>query len=323
MASEPPKVLISYSHDSAEHERRVLALANELRTQGGVDAWIDRYRPDPDEGWISWMRDHIGRADRVLLVFTETYARRFLGKEAPGKGLGVTFEGVIISQALYESGIHNAKFRAVVFREEDEGFIPLELRRVNRYRVDTPESYQKLLRWLHDKPEVEVLPIGPKPEFSPPLGQLQGVPDLPRHYSPRQGELAVLRQKLLAGDESVPITGMGGIGKTVLASALAHEPEVRQAFPDGIYWLTIGQKPNLLDLQNQLLRRLTGSKETLTTEQEAKDALREALAGGRVLVILDDVWEVEHLGVVRPTPRKFRQSGFQTSTVWCSPRLLI
>jgi CO dehydrogenase nickel-insertion accessory protein CooC1 len=79
----------------------------------------------------------------------------------------------------------------------------------------------------------------------------------------------------------VAITGMGGIGKTVLASALAHEPEVRQAFPDGIYWLTIGQKPNLLDLQNQLLRRLTGPKETLTTEQEAKDTLREALAAAR------------------------------------------
>jgi len=77
MASDPPKVLISYSHDSPEHERRVLALTNELRTQGGVDAWIDRYRPDPDEGWISWMRENIERADRVLLVFTETYARRF------------------------------------------------------------------------------------------------------------------------------------------------------------------------------------------------------------------------------------------------------
>jgi hypothetical protein len=31
-----------------------------------------------------------------------------------------------------------------------------------------------------------------------------------------------------------------------------------QAFPDGIYWLTVGQKPNVLDLQNQLLRQLTG-----------------------------------------------------------------
>ena len=66
----------------------------------------------------------------------------------------MTFEGVIISQALYESGIHNAKFRTVVFHEKDEGFIPLELRRVNRHRVGTPESYQKFLRWQHDKLEV-------------------------------------------------------------------------------------------------------------------------------------------------------------------------
>ena len=42
---------------------------------------------------------------------------------------------------------------------------------------------------------------------------------------------------------------MGGIGKTVLAAALAHDSEVRQAFPYGIYWLTIGQKPNLLELE--------------------------------------------------------------------------
>ena len=47
MASEPPKVFISYSRDSAEHEQRVLKLANELRTHGGVDAWIDRYGSDP------------------------------------------------------------------------------------------------------------------------------------------------------------------------------------------------------------------------------------------------------------------------------------
>ena len=120
------------------------------------------------------------------------------------------------------------------------------------------------------------------------MGKLHGVPDLPPHYLPRKEVLAELKQKLLAGGTNVGITGqssavgvqgMGGIGKSVLAAALAHDSAVRQAFPDGIYWLTIGQKPNLLDLQNQLLRQLTGSKETLTTEQEAKDALREALEG--------------------------------------------
>jgi predicted ATPase len=62
---------------------------------------------------------------------------------------------------------------------------------------------------------------------------------------------------LLTGGKIVAITSMGGIGKTVLASALAHDPEMRQAFPDGLYWLTVGQKTDrgqktnnaLLDLQ--------------------------------------------------------------------------
>jgi len=35
---------------------------------------------------------------------------------------------------------------------------------------------------------------------------------------------------------SVGLQGMGGIGKSVLAGALAHRPEVRRAFPDGVYW---------------------------------------------------------------------------------------
>ena len=109
------------------------------------------------------------------------------------------------------------------------------------------------------------------------------VPNLPPHFLPRPGDFQALKDAVLAGlTKPVALTGtgtfglqgMGGIGKTVLASALAHEPEVRQAFSDGIYWLTIGQKPNLLHLQNHFLRQLTSSKETLTTEQEAKDALR-------------------------------------------------
>jgi hypothetical protein len=111
-------------------------------------------------------------------------------------------------------------------------------------------------------------------------GKLHGVPDLPPHYLPRDVDLDGLKQKLLRGDtgqgQALGVQGMGGIGKTVLASALVHNSEVPQAFPDGVYWLTIGQKPNVLALQKQLLRQLTGYKETLTIEQEAREALREA-----------------------------------------------
>jgi hypothetical protein len=56
----------------------------------------------------------------------------------------------------------------------------------------------------------------------------------------------------LTGAGIIGVQGMGGIGKTVLSAAPAHDSEIRQAFPDGIYWLTIGQKPDLLGLQNRL-----------------------------------------------------------------------
>jgi hypothetical protein len=166
------RVFISYSHDSDQHRKRVLALANQIR-EDGIEAWIDQYVHDPEEGWPMWMRNQVSEADRVLLVFTETYARRFLGKEMQGIGLGVTFETVVATQALYQTGPRNAKFRPVVFTEEDEQFIPLELRRFNRYRVDTPEHYQNLLRWLHEAPRIVAPPVGQKPHLP-----LEPVPEM-------------------------------------------------------------------------------------------------------------------------------------------------
>jgi hypothetical protein len=172
------RVFISYSHDSVKHMQCVRALADQLRTDG-VEAWIDQYVQDPEEGWPSWMRSQVEQADQVLLIFTETYARRFLGQEAQGTGLGVTFEGVLATQALYESGARNAKFRPVVFREEDAQFIPVELRRFSRYRVDTPENYEVLLRWLHEAPQIVAPPVGQKPDLpqAPASGLFASKPD--------------------------------------------------------------------------------------------------------------------------------------------------
>jgi SEFIR domain len=193
-------VFISYSHDSPEHEERVLALANQLRNDG-IEAWIDRYVQDPDEGWIRWMRSQVKQASRVLLVFTENYQRRFEGDEEEGKGRGATFEGVIVTQELYESGGRNEKFRAVVFRQEDERFIPLELRQFSHYRVNTQENYEALLRWLHGTPRIKVPIVRQKPDLpaepAPELFSRNPVIGIDRQTTPTQTETFANEQELI------------------------------------------------------------------------------------------------------------------------------
>jgi hypothetical protein len=66
----PPKVFISYSHDSAEHQARVLGLADRLRADG-VAAEVDQYEAAPPEGWPLWCEQQIEAADFVLMVCTQ------------------------------------------------------------------------------------------------------------------------------------------------------------------------------------------------------------------------------------------------------------
>lgn len=106
MSETAPKVFISYSWDSEDHKKRVLALANTLRDPWGIEADIDQYvraKPPftPSQGWDLWMEKRIEWAEFVLIVCTETYKRRFKGDEQPGQGRGVTWEGTIIRQNLY------------------------------------------------------------------------------------------------------------------------------------------------------------------------------------------------------------------------------
>jgi hypothetical protein len=81
---EPKKVFISYSHDSPEHARRVLALSDRLR-EDGVDSHIDQYDVSPPEGWPRWMLKRVKWADFVLVVCTVTYNQRFTGEAPTGQ----------------------------------------------------------------------------------------------------------------------------------------------------------------------------------------------------------------------------------------------
>ena len=148
MTSEPRKVFISYSHDSPEHARRVLKLAERLRVDG-INAQIDQYvAGTPAEGWPRWMLDRLDWADFTLAVCTETYYRRFRGHEEPGKGKGADFEGHLITLAIYHAKSRTERFVPVFFEPKDEPFIPEPIRGHTHYLLESEANYDQLYAFL-------------------------------------------------------------------------------------------------------------------------------------------------------------------------------
>ncbi len=138
------------------------------------------------------------------------------------------------------------------------------------------------------------------------------VPKPPLNYLPRPDQLEPLMALLLSERPEavgvVGVQGMGGIGKSVLAAAAAGEKRLQAKFPDGIYWLTVGQTPDLVAIQRQLARHLGVPLAEIQFLDAAlgRSELENRLAGKAVLLALDDVWHIEHaeqLGVVRPPGR--------------------
>src|SRR5947209_17480943 len=92
---------------------------------------------------------------------------------------------------------------------------------------------------------------------------------------------------------AVGVQGMGGIGKSVLAAALAQEAVVKAAFPDGIFWVAVGQRPDLRRLQIELAMAAGEARPIIESVHQGKLLLSRLLAERTVLVVLDDLWNLD------------------------------
>jgi formylglycine-generating enzyme required for sulfatase activity len=170
----PPRVFISYSHDSHEHLDRVLGLADRLRAEG-IDCNLDQYEPSPHEGWPRWMELQFKQAEFILVVCTEIYCRRFEGREAQGKGLGVKWEGAIITGELYRDEAVNKRFIPILFAEADVAHVPERLEHYMRYLVSEETQYELLYRHLTRQPRVIRPELG-KIRTLEPVNKLNALP---------------------------------------------------------------------------------------------------------------------------------------------------
>jgi hypothetical protein len=128
------------------------------------------------------------------------------------------------------------------------------------------------------------------------------MPPLPAHYIERPEHENPLKAKLLREDAVArgtlvvsAIHGLGGIGKSVLATKLAHDEEVQKRFSDGVLWVTLGQKPDLLPQLTGWIRALGDYDYPPTTLDAASTHLRTLLYDKAVLLVVDDVWNPEHV----------------------------
>ena len=126
--------------------------------------------------------------------------------------------------------------------------------------------------------------------------------DLPPDFVPRPHELDALIRKLLDEKREEPIAitaalrGAGGYGKTTMAQALCHDERIRQAFDDGILWVTLGGNPgNLVDKVVDLIETLSHERPGFTGIDAAGARLAELLANRDILLVVDDVWDSMHL----------------------------
>jgi hypothetical protein len=117
---------------------------------------------------------------------------------------------------------------------------------------------------------------------------------LPEPFARRDELLAEAKAELLKPARiqtarMVGLVGMGGVGKSVLARALARDEQVRNAFHDGTHWLYLGQKPDTAARLKDLAAAF-GDYRDADDSQQRLERLNRLLRGASCLVILDDVW---------------------------------
>jgi WD40 repeat protein len=271
MTQTVPGVFISYSRTDVD-------FARELRDDlllAGLPVWHDL--KDIGAGqWWSQIDDAIAGGDGIehvlLIVSPAALASGMVRLEwRLARREGKTILPVIPS-----------KFKHTI----DFTGLPEWMKAQHFFDLSQPEQQRKLVESLRRPGQQAKRPMM--------------APRLPEGFVDRTEEFTRLKLVLCnAQGGAVAITaalrGAGGFGKTVLASALARDEDIQEIFYDGVLWVTLGEKPSLIQIIAELIYELIAERTTFTEVNGAANRLKEVLEHRRCLLIIDDAWQQTHL----------------------------
>ena len=187
-------------------------------------------------------------------------------------------------------------------------------------------DFNSLPRWMRDQHFYDLGSLEGKsfgPEWQKFLNDLNKTPDLrrvpfmvedlPAGFVQRPNEFDQLVALLLDQNREEPVAitaalrGAGGYGKTTIAKALCHDERIQEAFDDGILWVTLGENPgDLTGRVEDFIQTLSGERPGFSNTEAAIARLKELLADRDLLIVIDDVWNRDHL-------RPFMQGGARSA----------
>ncbi|MFN7209347.1 MAG: TIR domain-containing protein, partial [Aggregatilineales bacterium] len=263
---------ISYSRANAAFARD---LYKKLSAQG-FTLWRDLNDMEGGEDWWRQIQEAIENVDTMVLILSP----KALASE-------------VVAQEWHYARQKGTRIIPILAESVDFDAVPRWMRRVHwlDLRPEAQERdlmWQRLLEQLREPYEPRRVPF---PEAEKPPADFVRRPDV---FEPLIG--ALVDEKHGAVAISAALRGAGGYGKTALAQALIHDTRVRGAFDDGILWITLGEKPeSLLAKLQDLYVVLKGETCPYQTIEVAKNALVELLKDRYMLIVIDDVWDGEHL----------------------------
>ena len=309
------RVFLSYSHQDRVWRDAFRQMLGPVLERYGVELWADDHIRSGDR-WERVIGNALDGTDLGLLLVTPAYLVSSFSWEVEIPGLlaaQVPVIWVLVEDCLWEDVDTLSQIQSVQDARRDEALADhprptRELARLCRkirdehlagLHVPRRAALTTALPIAKDAGAAEIVPANPGEVFG-------AVPKRPPAFVGRSSDLHDLRTQVVFGlTSTVGVTGMpspvglqgrGGIGKTVLAAELTRDPEMLAYFPDGVFWLSLGERPDVLGAQRQLARWLGEDLGIIRSPLQGTKVLRELFAAKQCLLVADDVWS---LGVVQ------------------------